>query len=93
MKSDREPCCCPDDPAKPSVNIAAGTAQSAVLQLQIDGIELADFSADFSNMAVAEPAYATMPAAQQILVQIENAHVEDVAELPFEASRIGSDAA
>jgi hypothetical protein len=44
-------------------------------------------------VTIAEFADAAVSAAQQILVQVEDRHSENIAELFFETSRIGGDAA
>ena len=52
-----------------------------MLQLQVDGVEIFDFSANLLNVAVGELAHPAMAAAQKVLVEIEHRHIEDIAEL------------
>jgi len=75
------------------VDIVAGPAQRTVLELQIDGIVFAYLTADVLNVAVAEFPDPTVGAAEQILIQIEHPNIENIAELAFQATGVGSDTA
>ena len=64
-----------------------------MLQLEIDGVIFSDLTTYFLNMAVTEFTHATVAAAQEILIEVENGYIEDIEELFFEASSIGGDPA
>src|SRR5690242_9784661 len=75
------------------MDVTTAAAQGAVLQLQIDAVEVSDLSADVLDVPVPEPSDAAMGAAQQILVEIEYSDLEAVAELPFQTAGVGGNAA
>ncbi|MGH7045310.1 MAG: hypothetical protein ACREE2_02830 [Stellaceae bacterium] len=88
VERDRKPRSGAGEPGKATKNIAAVAAESAMLELQIDGVELPDFAADLQDVAVGEAAHPGVGRAQQELVQIENRDVECGRQLLFETARI-----
>src|SRR5205814_7671681 len=74
--------CC--KPAETTVDVDCALTESAVFELQIDGIEAGDFFADVLDVFVSQFADTAMRAAQQVLVEVERGYVECLAELPAE---------
>jgi len=64
-----------------------------MLQLEIDSVIVPDLAADGMDVSIAEFSDAAMRAAQQELIQLEYGHIENVAELSFETTGVGGDAA
>jgi hypothetical protein len=71
------------------MNVATVASQSAVLELQVDGVVFSYRSADVLDMTVPEFPDSAVSAAQQILVQVENRDIEDLVQLFFQAARVG----
>jgi len=83
MERDRQPRRRIGQPAEAAADVGGIATQRAVLELQVDEIERLKGLADLLDVAVGELADATVPAAQQILVEVENRDVENVVELPL----------
>ena len=64
-----------------------------MFQLKIDRVVVPDLTADRPDVLVAKFPDTAVRAAQQELVQIEYGHIENIAELPFETSGVGRNAA
>src|SRR6516225_6333681 len=64
-----------------------------MLQLEIDSVIVPDLAADGLDVSIAEFSDTAMRAAQQELIQLEYGHIENVAELSFETTGVGGDAA
>ena len=78
VKRHREPRRGAQDPGKPTVNVAAVSAQCAMLELQIHRLVVSYFTTYIQNVAVAEFSDAAMRAAQQILIQVEYRNLENI---------------
>src|SRR5215472_14608226 len=81
------------NPAKSAENVAACSAQRSMLQLEVDRVIVADLATNRLDMFVAKFSNAAVIAAQQELIQVKDCHIKNVAELSFEAARIGCNAA
>ena len=75
------------------MNVAAVSAQCAMLELQIDRLVVSYFTAYVQNVPVAEFSDAAMRAAQQILIQIEYRNLENIIQLLLQTTRISRDPA
>jgi hypothetical protein len=75
------------------MDILAGPAQCAVFQLQIDAIVIPYLTAGVLDVPVGEFSDAAVGAAQQILIEVKYSNIEYIAQLFFQTSRIGRDAA
>ena len=54
-----------------------------MFQLEVDGVVMPDLATDSLDMLIPEFSDAAVGAAQQELIQVENGHIEDIAELSF----------
>src|SRR5579872_4367698 len=84
---------CVNDPAKSPIDIFRETSQRAEFELEVYRVEPDELITDFLDVAIAERAHGLVPAAQQILIEVEDGDVEEIRELPFEGLCVGSDAA
>src|SRR5215475_1640856 len=91
MEGHRKTRCRLGEPGETAADIAHLSPQNPEFQLQIDCIEAGEFSADFLDVSIGKPGDPTMTAAQQILIEIEDGNVENVAELTFKRPGVGCD--
>src|SRR5580704_8851166 len=89
----REAWCGIDEPREAAEDIDRGTTERAMFELQVDRVEIGDLAANLLDMPVAQRPHARVLAAQQVLVEIEDADVEYIGELAFERLGVGGDAA
>src|SRR6267154_3210785 len=93
MEADRQSRGGRNQPTEPTQGVSPVTSEGPVLQLHIHGVELWQLPADLTDMIVSQALDVTVAAAQQVLVEVEDGHLEKIVQVPSQRVGVCSDAA